>query len=81
VIGWWFAHAAELQKRNRASEGMKADFYTEEDARRASVYTREDMTLLVGLLDALNRQASKIYQVLLGILAIGIFIAIRILFR
>ena len=60
MLGWWLKNAAALQQLNRETEGARGDFYTDDEARRASVHTREDTALIVGLLDALNQQIAGI---------------------
>ena len=77
---WWHALAGDLQARNRASEALKDDRYTDDDVRRSAVYTREDISFLIGLTLALNRQALSIRNILLAILAVALYVAFRISF-
>ena len=50
------AIAGYLQAKGRETEAEKDDIYTDDEVRRATVYTREDMIVVVSLLDAVNRQ-------------------------
>lgn len=62
---WWDAQAALLQSLNRDSEAQKGEHYTEEQARRAAVYTREDLAMVVAYVSALNRQVASLCRLLL----------------
>ncbi len=54
-MSWWDRKAATVQAMNRYSESQRDDVYTDEEVRRATVYTREDMGLLASLISSLNR--------------------------
>jgi hypothetical protein len=69
--GWWDRLAFELQRRNRETESAKEDYYTDEHARRAAVYTREDLALVVSYLSSANRQLAQIGTTLVAI-AVGV---------
>ncbi len=51
---WWEPIAAESQAAIRASEELKNEQYTEGQAHRAAVYSREDLILAVSHLSAVN---------------------------
>lgn len=58
---------------NRESEAQKGEVYDEVDARRAAVYVREDITIIVSYLSSLNQQIvslRRINWVLVALLAI-----------
>jgi len=64
-LPWWDAQAALLQSLNRDSEARKSEHYTEENAWRAAVYTREDLSMVVAHASALNRQVAFLCRILL----------------
>jgi hypothetical protein len=78
VMPWWLAQAARLQEMNRASEEAKGDEYTDQVVRRSTVYTREDLSMIVSLLMALNKQVATAKTILLAIAALIAGIAIRV---
>jgi len=57
------------------SEEDKNENYTIDEANRAAVYTREDMTLAVSYLSYLDRQIYIVRAILIAVLAVLIFIA------
>ena len=71
MADWWDVNAAQLQQEVRISEGGKRESYSEEDSRRAAVYSREDLIVLVSLLSSLNRQVSYI-KLMLAVLTVVI---------
>jgi len=60
--------AAQLQEMTRRSESAKAEDFDEASVRRAVVYTREDMVLLVSHLSSVNKQLSFLKTMLVLIL-------------
>lgn len=68
---WWDVRAAELQAANRDSEGRKNERYTEEQTRRAAVYTREDLVMVVSHLSALNAQLAILCRLLVALVVIA----------
>lgn len=61
--------AYDLQQRNRESESLHTNDYSSPEVRRAVVYTREDLTLVVSYLSTINRRL-KITNTLLILIAI-----------
>ena len=78
---WWFKQAMGLQARNRESEGLKAEQYTEDEVNRSVVYTREDIAALVGLIEALNRQTDVSRRILIAILIVLCCLAAKVIFK
>ena len=74
---WWDDKAVRWQQLNRRDEYEKDDEYSEREARRAVVYTREDITMIVAYMSALNRQIAHIKILLAALLAVVIYLAIR----
>lgn len=65
---WWMEQAARLQAAGRESEaGKKWDEYEESDVQRAIIYTREDITMVVALLNAANHQMNNGNRLLVAI--------------
>jgi hypothetical protein len=56
----WIARAYQTQGRVRADEAGKVQEYGDEEARQATVHSREDIVLLVSLLDTANSQLNAI---------------------
>ena len=52
----WDVEAGRLQASGRITEEHKAEEYSDNEVRRATVYTREDLILVVSYLSALTRQ-------------------------
>lgn len=65
----YFEAAAQLQSMTRESESMKDQEFTESELRRAIMYARQDIVLLVSLSMSLNKQMSTI-RLLLGMLVV-----------
>jgi len=63
----------------RDSEGLKAEEFSDGDARRAAVYTREDLILVVSYLSSLNRQIALLIRIVLAIAIIAAVVAARYL--
>jgi len=76
---WWDAAAGNLQRVGRDSEGLKAEEFSDGDARRAAVYTREDLILVVSYLSSLNRQIALLIRIVLAIAIIAAVVAARYL--
>lgn len=76
-VGWWDEIAGHLQQAGRSSEATKGDSYSEEEARRAAVYTREDLILVVSHLSSLNRQIASIKNLLILLVFLVACLAIR----
>jgi hypothetical protein len=81
-MNWWMKRAGELQQSVRHGEIDKVHEYTEDETRQASVHTREDITLIVSLLDSVNNQLSAIrwsltLVVLMG--GVGVWMGLRAL--
>ena len=78
----WIKKAADLQQSVRHGEIQRVDSYTDEEARQATVHAREDVTLLVSLLDSVNTQLNAI-RWSLGLLVlmagVGIWLALKAL--
>jgi len=56
----WTKQAGDLQQSVRQSETNKIDSYTDEEVRQATVHAREDITMLVSLLESANSQLNAI---------------------
>ncbi len=78
-MAWWDALAEDLQRRGRESEAEKGEEYSDADARRAAVYTREDLILAVSQLSALNLQLSRLHRTLKVLVAIAAVIAAKLI--
>jgi hypothetical protein len=81
-MNWWMKRAGALQQSVRRGEIDKVQEYTADETRQASVHTREDITLIVSLLDSVNNQLSAIrwsltLLVLMG--GVGVWIGLRAL--
>jgi hypothetical protein len=77
VMPWWLAQVARLQEMNRASEEAKGDEYTDQAVRRSTVYTREDLSMIVGLLMALNKKVAAAKTILLATATLVACITVR----
>jgi hypothetical protein len=81
-MDWWTKKAGELQQSVRQDEITKVDEYTDDQVRQANVHAREDLVMLVSLLNSVNTQLSAIRWslgliILLG--GVGVWIALRAL--
>ena len=84
-MAWWDDKAARVQESVRdgeqaAAEGSFPDSlgpYSREGVRRAIVHTREDVTMIIVHLSSLNRQISTVKWLLVGILVVAGYIALR----
>jgi len=83
---WWEDDAELFLRRRQQDEATGVGGPSEEEARRAAVYTREDLSLVVSYLSALNLQVSTIKNILIyflllsllsPIIAIVIWVALR----
>ena len=77
---WWDVQAGKLQAAVRASQIERAEQYSDEDARRSVVYTREDTVLIVAHLSALNLQVSMIKVILMVLTSIAFLALLKYLF-
>lgn len=75
---WWADKAEALQDRVRNREAERGIDYADEDVRRATVHTREDIVLVVSLLSSVNRQLSTIKLLLVFLLAGVAWIAFKL---
>jgi hypothetical protein len=77
--------AGRLQAANRESEAQKTwDNYDDDSAKRAIVYTREDATLIVSLLDSANAQiknSNRILTIIANILFIIVIVLIYFCYK
>ncbi len=82
---WWMEQAGRLQAANRESEAQKTwDNYDDDSAKRAIVYTREDATLIVSLLDSANAQiknSNRILTIIANILFIIVIVLIYFCYK
>jgi len=76
---WWMADTVAVQESGRWKDSAQSDAYTDEQVRRAIVYTREDVAGLFCLLDAVNVQLRSITYLLLAILMVAVPVALRYL--
>jgi hypothetical protein len=59
LLSWWLQDAGRLQSANRESEKHQPDGYGAADVRRSIVHAREDISLIVSLLDSANIQLNS----------------------
>ena len=77
-MSWWDEKAVRWQELNRFGEAEREIEFSETTVRRSIVHTREDITMVVAYLSALNRQTATIKWLLVAILVVGGYIAIRV---
>lgn len=77
---WWDMLAGDLQRRGRESEGEKGEEYSDAEANRAMVYTREDLILAVTHLSSLNLQIFRLHRTLKLLVALVAVIAVKLFF-
>jgi hypothetical protein len=81
-MNWWMKRAGALQQSVRHGEIDKVHEYTDDEGRQASVHAREDITLLVSLLDSVNSQLSAIrwsLRLIVVLAGVGIWMALKAL--
>lgn len=78
MMPWWDEKAIRWQERNRHGEIDRDNDYSERATRRATVHTREDITMVVAYLSALNRQTATIKHILAAIALMVAYLAIRL---
>lgn len=78
-MNWWDERARRLQQRTRLDELKISQEYTEDEARRAGVHTREDLILVVSYLSSANQLLASIRFILivliLAVTVIGLKVA------
>ena len=74
---WWDERAAQLQRMGRDGERTKTDTYSDDEVRRAIIYTREDVVLLVSYLSSANEQLVLVARLLMAAVALLAIIAWR----
>ena len=72
-MGWWTERAGQLQAMS--GDRTHVQEYSEEQARQAVVHTREDTILVVSLLDSVMGILTVVRGLLVGILAVLVWIA------
>ena len=73
---WWHEKVGRLKNDVRDHEDQWKIDYSEEEVRKATVHTRQDVVLVVGYLGTLNDQLGKIYRVSFLILLVLILILV-----
>lgn len=81
MSAWWDKKAGQLQQTGRITESAKDDSYSAAEIKRAIVYTREDIILVVSYFSSLNRQAAGIKRLLMFITLFVGLIAFRLFMR
>jgi len=76
-MSWWVEKAGKLQRDTRIDEGAVVQEYSEGQTRQAVVHARQDIVLLVGLLDALNSQIRWVKWLLVLIAGLVIYLVFR----
>ncbi len=76
-MSWWDEQAGQLQKMGIKSEFDKEEVYSDEQVRMATVYTRQDIILIVSLLSSLNQQIRTVKYILAFIAITGLYYLIR----
>jgi hypothetical protein len=76
----WDDFAHHIQAVGRDGDAQKLDTYTDEQIRRAIVYTRQDVTVLCAHLSGVNRQLSEI-KIALWVIAVACASIAGVLFR
>lgn len=62
---WWEDDAVFAQRKKRQDEQERGEQFSEEEAFRATAYTRDDLSMVVSYLSSLNRQISVIKNILI----------------
>jgi hypothetical protein len=80
VSNQWDERAARLQERGRETEADRFGAYDDEQVRRAIVYTREDVILLVSYLSSANEKLSYIRSLLRWLIAAVLAVGAGVIF-
>ena len=72
---WWDKDARQLHHAGLNSDGAKDEIYNGEEVARATVYTRQDLVLIVSYISSVNKQLAQIRKTL-GVLAALAFVAV-----
>ena len=79
--GWWDERAARLQDGVRASDARDAAGFevpiSAFETRKAVTHTRQDIVMLVSLASSLNAQAQTIKRLLIAVVVLLAYLAIR----
>jgi hypothetical protein len=78
----WIAKAYDIQGRVRADEAGKVQKYGDEEVRQATVHSRQDIVLLVSLLDTANSQLRAIrlrLELLILMGGVGVWMGLKAL--
>lgn len=70
-IGWWDAHAADLQARCGDSR-LIGEEITPQEANALLLHTREDVVLVVSHLSSLNRQVWHVKMLLAALVLLAL---------
>lgn len=75
-MSWWMRDAAYLSDVGKRTEAEHITEFDQDFVNQSIVYTRQDLVLVVSLLDSLNKQLRWARWTLLGILAALVWIAV-----
>ena len=78
---WWDHKAVRWQERNISDEAEHHHDFAESEVRRATVHTRQDITMIVAYLSALNRQIATVKAILAVLTAIALYLAVKLTLR
>lgn len=67
-LSWWMRDAARLSDMGKVTEADHGVEYDKETVNRSVVYTRQDVVLMVSLLDSVNKQLRWVRWILIAIL-------------
>jgi hypothetical protein len=77
---WWMNQASRLQASVREGEITRLVDYEPEDVAQATVHMRQDIVLLVSLMDSANAQLRQLRWAAFIIAAASCIIALKIIF-
>ena len=80
-MNWWDSKAAKIQRAVRTDENEFDSRFSDDEARRAIVHTRQDVVLLVAHLSTANLFLSRIWRWLVVLTITTIIIAVRLWWR
>jgi hypothetical protein len=75
---WWIDKATDLQYRVKDDEQELTIAYSEEEIQQAIVNTRQDVVMVISLLDSVNKQLRTIRRLGVCVLLVLIIIAVNI---
>ena len=77
-MSWWLGKAQTLQRSVRADEAEVSSEHSSRHIRQAIVHGREDIVLLVSLLDTVNNQLLYLRWMVATLIVVLVFIALKL---